>query len=76
MSASRHVAQFAVVLAAHLMLLGALLAYQPTRQVMVQIIPVVARIIPPERLRWMRGTVTFTSRGGTFRERTFACWTT
>jgi protein TonB len=50
MSASRQFAQFSIVVAAHLVLLGALLTYQPARQVMVQIIPVVARIVPGERV--------------------------
>ena len=50
MNASKHVAQLAVVVAAHLMLLAALLAYRPARQAMLQIIPVVARIVPSERV--------------------------
>ncbi|MBE0621715.1 MAG: TonB family protein [Burkholderiales bacterium] len=49
MSASKHVAQIAVVVAAHLVLLSALLAYRPARQAMLQIIPVVASIVPSER---------------------------
>ncbi len=50
MNASKHVAQLALVVAAHLALLAALLAYRPARQAMLQIIPVVASIIPSERV--------------------------
>ena len=50
MNASKHVAQLALVVAAHLALLAALLAYKPARQAMLQIIPVVASIVPSERV--------------------------
>lgn len=50
MNASKHVAQLALVVAAHLVLLAGLLAYRPARQAMLQIIPVVASIVPSERV--------------------------
>lgn len=47
MNRSTHAAQLAVVVAAHVALLAALLAFTPTREAMMQIIPVVASIVSP-----------------------------
>ena len=50
MNGPRHATQLAVVVAAHVALLAALLAFPQTRQAMVQIIPVVASIVSPARV--------------------------